>query len=312
MSAKPETRFVRACSTGKADVVRSLIQEGVSPDTRDSYGLTGLIWAGRKGQIGVADVLMNSGCNMNSRDRRGRTALFHWVCFKRYEFVEHLAVRRADLDPVDMHGMTPLDYASSTNDARMIELLKRFGAWRKKSQGPSVEREYLNRFGTGGAVGGPDQPIEVERVRVQLDALFSQWKGNYTSVIRGMYFPLFEDGSVVQYTREMNIVGPQQAKRRGNWSEAKIGVPTSWWTDGEQTYKRRLVGAIEDGLKSMIALLERNKHEIKSEQLLADWNHIKNSFLSVPAPPFAAEGQRQRLASLVREAVEKRKGRRPS
>ena len=58
MAPKPETQFIRACSTGKPEVVRELLEGGLSPETRDNYGLTGLIWAGRKGQVGVAEILL--------------------------------------------------------------------------------------------------------------------------------------------------------------------------------------------------------------------------------------------------------------
>ena len=75
MAPKPETQFIRACSTGKSEVVRELLQGGISTETRDTYGLTGLIWAGRKGQVGVAEVLLAGGADVEAKDRTGRTAL---------------------------------------------------------------------------------------------------------------------------------------------------------------------------------------------------------------------------------------------
>ena len=77
MAPKPEVQFIRACTTGKSEVVRELLQGGLSPETRDTYGLTGLIWAGRKGQVAVARVLLAGGADLEAKDRRGRTALHH-------------------------------------------------------------------------------------------------------------------------------------------------------------------------------------------------------------------------------------------
>jgi len=161
MAPKPETQFIRACSTGKAEVIRELLQGGLSPETRDTYGLTGLIWAGRKGQVAAAEVLLVGGADPEAKDRTGRTALHHAVAFKRLDFVQFIANHGAFLNPVDMHGCTPLDLASWPVDSKMVELLMRLGAERKKSHEPPEKRKGLNRFGSGGATGGPIFQLEL-------------------------------------------------------------------------------------------------------------------------------------------------------
>ena len=139
MAPKRETQFVRACSTGKSEVVRELLQGGISPETRDSYGLTGLIWAGRKGQVGVAEILLAGGADLEAKDRRGRTALHHAVALKHPDFVGFIANHGAFLNPVDMHGCTPLDLATMAGD-KMVALLEQLGAQRRKSE-KSPEKE---------------------------------------------------------------------------------------------------------------------------------------------------------------------------
>jgi len=87
----------------------------------------------------------------------------------------------------------------------------------------------------------------------------------------------------------------------------KIGVPESWWSVNEKTYKAHLVDSIETGLNSMIALLRRNEYEVNADQLLADWATVKMEFLETPAPPFPAEKQRESMMAMVnaaRRAVE--------
>jgi len=310
MPPKPEFQFIRACSTGKAEVVRELLHGGLSPDTRDTYGLTGLIWAGRKGQIPVAEVLLAGGADLESKDRRGRTALHHAVALKHSDFVAYIARQGAFLNPVDLHGCTPLDLATMAGD-KMVALLEQLGAQRRKSEKPSERAKGLNRFGSGGAVGGPDLPIEVERVHIQLNTILRKWIGAYSPAVEGFSFPLYVDGSLVRYTEQMNLQAPQKPRRSGSWLMVKIGVPETWWRESETGYKTHLTASIEAGLNSMIALLQRNKDEVNAAQLLADWAAVKNEFLETNAPPFPAEKQRKSMMAMVNEArrsIEARKG----
>ena len=316
MAAKSETLFIRACSTGKPDVVQDLLDKGLSPNTTDKYGLTGLIWSARKNQIEVAKVLLNGGADLEGKDHRGRTALSHAVALKRHGFVQLIIERGAFLNSADAHGWTALDLASMPLNREMVDLLKRHGAQRKATAEPEPKhKERKNRFYSGGAIGGPDLPVEVQRIHVQLNCLMHEWKGDYTEAVEFFAFPLFVDASVVRYTQQMNIIGGQKAKRKRNWLEARIGVPQEWWRDEESAYKRRLTAAIEEGLHSMISLLERNKHAIKEDLLLADWERVKKEFLDTSAPAFPAEAQQARMAVLVNEvkhAYEERKKAAPS
>jgi hypothetical protein len=301
MAPKLETQFIRACSTGKSEVVRELLQGGISPETRDTYGLTGLIWAGRKGQVGVAEVLLAGGADLESKDRTGRTALHHAVAFKHPDFVGFIANHGAFLNPVDMHGCTPLDLATMAGD-KMVELLEQLGAQRRMSEKPSEKTKGLNRFSSGGAVGGPDLPIEVQRVHIQLNTLLHNWTGAYSPAVEGFSFPLYVDGSLVRYTEQMNLQGPQKPRRSGSWLMVEIGVPQKWWLENETGYKTHLTSSMGSGLNSIIALLKRNKYEVNAAQLLTDWAAIKKEFLETSAPPFPAEKQRESMMAMVNEA----------
>ena len=55
MPGKAELQLIRACSTGKVATALDLLQQGLSADTRDQYGLTGRMWAARKRQIEIGD-----------------------------------------------------------------------------------------------------------------------------------------------------------------------------------------------------------------------------------------------------------------
>jgi ankyrin repeat protein len=133
MPESTRKRFFNACSTGKCDVVASYLDTGTDPDLRDEYGLTGLMWAGRKGQLAVAQLLLERGASIDLGDNRGRTAPFHAVGYKRYDIVRWLAHAGADINVVDTHGWTPLDFSCTSRHLKMVDLIESLGGTPKYS-----------------------------------------------------------------------------------------------------------------------------------------------------------------------------------
>jgi len=126
MTDVPDDFFV-ACRKGKADVVGAYLDAGADPNARDEYRFTGLIWAGRNGHSQVAQLLIARGADIEAGDVRGRTALFHAATYKRYDFVEFLGKSGANVNPVDSHGWTPLDFSRMSSHKRMARLLETLG-----------------------------------------------------------------------------------------------------------------------------------------------------------------------------------------
>jgi hypothetical protein len=251
----------------------------------------------------VAKLLLAAGADLEAKDRRGRTAIFHAIACKRHSFVEYVIAQGADLAVIDLHDWSPLDVASLPRNDRMVAILERAGAQRKSTKAPAtVDPAKRNSFGTGGGFGGPDLPIEVERIHIQLNTILHRWHGGYTNVIEHFAFSPYVDGSVVRYTQQMGFVGAQPARRNRDWLTVKIGVPESWWREPEAAYKKHLTDEMDRGFETMIALLKRNKHAIDDKALMADWAGVKKEFLDTPAPPFAAEKQRARLMAAVLDA----------
>lgn len=296
MAAKPETSFIRACSSGKSDTVRGLIHGGLSPDTRDTYGLTGLIWAGRKGQVEVAKALVEGGADLEGKDRRGRTSLCHAAAFKRYAFVQYIIAQGAFVNPIDLHGCTPLDLASMLGDGKMVDLLLRLGARRETTHDPSTSGSRgTNSFSLPAIMGGPDTPDHVRNDQQQLRDAFNRWTGDYTHAIKSFIFFLLVDGAMICHTENEKILGVQKARRSGDCLQVKIGVPEAWWRPNPATHKTHLANAVEEGLHLMIGLLQRNRHDVKAESLLADWKKVKTEYLEKPAHQYG-NGKTERAA----------------
>jgi Ankyrin repeats (3 copies) len=146
---RPSNKYFVACSTGNVPAVAEFLESGVPPESRDRNGLTGLIWAGRRGRIEVADLLLAKGASTEAVDGRGRTALYHAVTFKRYGFVEHLARLGANVNVVDEHGCTPREIAEIEGDEKMAASLATFGA-------TSSGQTRASMLYIGEVIGGPE------------------------------------------------------------------------------------------------------------------------------------------------------------
>ena len=138
----------------------------------------------------------------------------------------------------------------------------------------------VNTFSLGSQIGGPDASDVTLQHEQELRDAFNRWQGDYTDAIKEFAFILRVDGRVHRYTEEWNILGAQPAKRKKDWIEVEIGIPANWWRENQgRNYRIYLTAEIDKGLHSIIQLLRRNKHAIKEEALLSDWQNIKNSYL---------------------------------
>lgn len=151
-----------------------------------------------------------------------------------------------------------------------------------RQQPPQVTRTttMTNNFSLGSQVGGPDAGEATRQHEQKLRDAFNSWQGDYTDAIREFAFILRVDGKIHTYTQKWNILGAQPAKRKKDWIEVEISVPENWWREDQgRNYKIYLTAAIEKGLKSMLELLQHNKHVVKAEALLGDWERIKSNYL---------------------------------
>ncbi|XP_076440346.1 LOW QUALITY PROTEIN: uncharacterized protein LOC143279908 [Babylonia areolata] len=116
-----------AAMTGAGDVVQTLLQMGVQPDTADFLGRTPLHEACQQNRVHVVGVLLNeAGAEPNVRDWRGSTPL-HYACAAGHlEVVEMLMDSpRTAVDSVDVRGRTPLLTAAHCNQQHVLSALVR-------------------------------------------------------------------------------------------------------------------------------------------------------------------------------------------
>ena len=67
--------------------------------------------------------IIDSGCNINSQDKLGRTALMMAIQSSNFEAVKTLSKIKIDDELTDFSGKTILDYAKNSRDKRMFDLI---------------------------------------------------------------------------------------------------------------------------------------------------------------------------------------------
>jgi|FLMP01.2.fsa_nt_emb ankyrin repeat protein len=68
-----------------------------------------------------------AGADLEKGDGRNRTSLFHAVTYNRQEYVKFMMSQGANVNAVDTHGWSPLDFAQGSQYMEMASLLIGFG-----------------------------------------------------------------------------------------------------------------------------------------------------------------------------------------
>lgn len=110
----------RSSAAGK-EVAELLIQAGANVNGRSGSGdQTPLHMAARRGNVNVAEALLNAGADIEARDTKGETPLRRAVNCGHPEFAKLLLERGANPNAADKNGKTPLQ---SARKPEMIQLL---------------------------------------------------------------------------------------------------------------------------------------------------------------------------------------------
>ena len=124
--ADPRVDFFRAVGIDNARTVGSLLEGGFDPNTPDEKGQVGLYLALREGSLKVAEVLLrHPRLNVDATNAAGETPLMMAALRGNLEWTRRLLERGAQLD---REGWTPLHYAASGPEPRVLSLLLDRGA----------------------------------------------------------------------------------------------------------------------------------------------------------------------------------------
>jgi len=111
------------CKTpGGAHVVRVLIEAGASVDARDGVKhCTALHMAARRGNVEVAEALLDCGAANEVRDSLGDTPLRRAVNCNKTELAALLLARGSDPHSKGSKGLTPLSASRTTAMRRLVQ-----------------------------------------------------------------------------------------------------------------------------------------------------------------------------------------------
>ena len=120
-----ETPLHIATRAGRADMCKAVIASGskVNAFRSDGWAPIHLAW-----NLQVLQVLIDQGCDVELRSRRGSTALHIAVENHYYEGARKLLAAGANVDAFDGYGRTPLTIAMSMGDEVFVRILMEAGA----------------------------------------------------------------------------------------------------------------------------------------------------------------------------------------
>ncbi|XP_047520141.1 probable protein S-acyltransferase 23 isoform X1 [Pieris napi] len=153
------TPLMTACMYGKTATAAYLLGMGAATRLSDINGDTALHWAAYKGHADLVRLLIYSGVPLHCTDNFGSTPL-HLACLSgnltcvRLLCEKALFQVKAELEPRDKNGKTPLMLAQSHRHAEVVKLLQK-EMKRKSHWMPPLSELWALLFGGAGDSKGP-------------------------------------------------------------------------------------------------------------------------------------------------------------
>lgn len=122
-----EKNFFAAAGAGDVMAINAFIDGGINPNAQNEDGRTPLISAAARGDHGIVSLLVQRGADINVKDKKGYTALFHAI-EAMYEDVAMVLLDQPALDPDGrgLNGVTALmSYAWRDRKDAVEKLLQR-------------------------------------------------------------------------------------------------------------------------------------------------------------------------------------------
>ena len=125
--------FVTQAKFGNLDKVKELLDEGVDINSKSKRGRTALMMASRFGKEDVVEFLLKKKANPNLRDNEGMTALMLAIEGHSMECVDVLLRSKVNLNIKDKCGLDAILFAIRTGQADVVSKLIDNGVKVKRS-----------------------------------------------------------------------------------------------------------------------------------------------------------------------------------
>lgn len=112
--------FLKAVNDGHFDVVKQMLEQGISADSVDVNGITPLMVSAKLNRLDIVQLLLQYKANVHAQDKRQHTAL-HWLS-NSTEIAIVLLDHNANINSQNSYLDTPLHIAISLNHANIIKL----------------------------------------------------------------------------------------------------------------------------------------------------------------------------------------------
>ena len=145
------TALMWAACNGDAPTVDRLLKAGADHSARCHYGMTALAWAANFGRVDVMELLLDAGADVDQPTLDEGTALHEAAAMSQLEAASTLVARGADVNARSARGDTPLFMAA----ARGSDSLPFHGGLIARGAEPEL-RDFSGQSAIDAANGSPD------------------------------------------------------------------------------------------------------------------------------------------------------------
>lgn len=119
-----ESVLLDAAASGQTDFVKALLDSGANIESKNKMGATALIFASVKGHSQVVKLLLDREADVNIKTVTGITPLMAAATAGNADATKLLLEKGADVSAKDQQGRTALNLAEATGDTQVYALLK--------------------------------------------------------------------------------------------------------------------------------------------------------------------------------------------
>ena len=117
--------IVQAVLQGKTRWMKNMIESGWNVNRKDKDGHTPLMWASAIGNTEIIQILVKANANVNEKNKNGGTSLMNAAYHGHTEIVEILIKADADINAKTKNGATAFMRARHNNHTEIVQLLRK-------------------------------------------------------------------------------------------------------------------------------------------------------------------------------------------